>query len=545
MFRQTGFCRRQVDRPRWSINVGRQPSRKELGHEGPAIGNSIAQPTAAAMPANQDGFVGRYDCRSGRRFLRLPESTVQSQRSVPALHADARPGTGDQRARRSLLSWRSRPPPAAGLPPTPPPAVGPPSTVPTSTPLPADKYSPRGGFNLPQSSIDRSKATSPVAGEVKAGGTAIARLSRPKTAATRPATDGQLAAGATAAARQPPRPNHHRTADAETAAADSDRGSRLSPPATTHRSPIPDPRHAENLAFADAPATAQASAENEPDSAADDRSALVTTAGRWSSGGSGSAASTTGAGTSIRIVDPDQPSGGVTDLAMTDHAGLDGGNSGRPNLAESHDSTGTEQDLSSPPGGSAQASLIESSVPAAPAAELAMADSGVVAASWNQPASPAAATGAAPGDSQLGGRPGYGYDPAYGWLRGRLEYSASQRQWKLRYIPIDGTTDQFGGSVVLADGTQTQGLKPGDFVTAQGRVVAASQSGRDFSPRYRSGVGRTGRELIPPPPVSGPSIRPPRASRPRHLSGELGAAVPFCLAAVTAGYWPSSRPDVL
>ncbi len=78
----------------------------------------------------------------------------------------------------------------------------------------------------------------------------------------------------------------------------------------------------------------------------------------------------------------------------------------------------------------------------------------------------------------------YGYDPAYGWLRGRLEYSASQRQWKLRYIPIDGTTDQFGGSVVLADGTQTQGLKPGDFVTAQGRVVAASQSGRAFSPRY-------------------------------------------------------------
>ena len=182
-------------------------------------------------------------------------------------------------------------PPAAGLPPTPPPAVGAPSTVPTSTPMPpADKYSPRGGFNLPQSSIDRSKAATPIAGEVKAGGTAIARLSRPKTGADTSGADGPLAAAgaaATSTTTTAARPT------AETVAGDSDSG-----PTTLAASEVasrPDSSaagSAENLAFADAPAAA--AAENESDRAGDDRSALVATAGRWSSGGSGSTASTTG-----------------------------------------------------------------------------------------------------------------------------------------------------------------------------------------------------------------------------------------------------------
>ncbi|MDZ7617026.1 MAG: hypothetical protein U1E05_08480, partial [Patescibacteria group bacterium] len=42
----------------------------------------------------------------------------------------------------------------------------------------------------------------------------------------------------------------------------------------------------------------------------------------------------------------------------------------------------------------------------------------------------------------------YGFDPSYAWLRGRLEYSQVDRRWKLRYIPVDGNTDQYGGSVV-------------------------------------------------------------------------------------------------
>ena len=139
--------------------------------------------------------------------------------------------------------------------------------------------------------------------------------------------------------------------------------------------------------------------------------------------------------------------------------------------------------------GPARASLIDTTEPTGQTATLARAGSTptVVQTSWNEPAS---ATPASPGRHLRAGNPAarasqaYAYDPSYGWLRGRLEYSASQRQWKLRYIPIDGATDQFGGSVVLADGAATQGLRVGDFVTAQGRVVGASQPGRGFSPSY-------------------------------------------------------------
>ncbi len=62
-----------------------------------------------------------------------------------------------------------------------------PSTMPTN---PGDKYSPPGGYNLPQSSIDRSKVTAPGSGEVKAGGTAIARrsLAKPGSRSNRPST---------------------------------------------------------------------------------------------------------------------------------------------------------------------------------------------------------------------------------------------------------------------------------------------------------------------------------------------------------------------
>ena len=143
-----------------------------------------------------------------------------------------------------------------------------------------------------------------------------------------------------------------------------------------------------------------------------------------------------------------------------------------------------------PGSGPAQASLIGTTEPAEQTATLAMAESAspVIQTSWNETATATSqpAAGAAPRASGPAARPNqaYAYDPSYGWLRGRLEYSASQRQWKLRYIPIDGATDQFGGSVVLADGATTQGLRAGDFVTAQGQVVGASQTGRGFSPRY-------------------------------------------------------------
>ena len=64
----------------------------------------------------------------------------------------------------------------------------------------------------------------------------------------------------------------------------------------------------------------------------------------------------------------------------------------------------------------------------------------------------------------------YGYDPDYGRLRGKLEYSQIDRHWKLRYIPVDGTTDRFGGSVVLPDPKVLTGCQRGDVVEVRGRL---------------------------------------------------------------------------
>ena len=71
----------------------------------------------------------------------------------------------------------------------------------------------------------------------------------------------------------------------------------------------------------------------------------------------------------------------------------------------------------------------------------------------------------------------------YEWLQGKLEYSAGSRQWKLRYIPIDGQTDPYGGSVVLGK-LQLDGAKPGDIVLAQGRIDSTgAKSG--YAPQYQ------------------------------------------------------------
>jgi hypothetical protein len=78
----------------------------------------------------------------------------------------------------------------------------------------------------------------------------------------------------------------------------------------------------------------------------------------------------------------------------------------------------------------------------------------------------------------------YGYDPSYAWLRGRLDFSQIDQQWKLRYIPLDGATDDYGGSVVLTDEPKLAGCERGDFVEIRGQVVPGSPAS-GFSPEYR------------------------------------------------------------
>lgn len=85
--------------------------------------------------------------------------------------------------------------------------------------------------------------------------------------------------------------------------------------------------------------------------------------------------------------------------------------------------------------------------------------------------------------AQFAAQARYGYDPEYRWLRGRLEYSAIDRRWKLRYIPIDGQTDRYGGSVILADEALLAGCERGQFVEVQGHV-GKHDPRAGFAPEY-------------------------------------------------------------
>ncbi len=373
---------------------------------------------------------------------------------------------------------------------------------------PGDKYSPPGGYNLPQSSIDRPKVSEPGTGEVKAGGTAIARRSLAKPARGQSTVDTQLTAGrvtgAGAAAAAAGGVATAAGAD-ETTPADSlaisainhealERDAAASMEAADHK-----PSEGAAVAFADTPEATEgeASAEETRRGQPDGRVSLASTGG-WSSG-TPTEQNLIAQTSTLRILSADDRDSGVSttdDPKLAVQTGADdaAGNdeAGEPSREEYAQNTrGTSPAPEMQEDGPGRASLIPTTEPAEQTATLAMAEStsNVLATSWNEAASatstaaPANGAPRANGPAARASQP-YAYDPSYGWLRGRLEYSASQRQWKLRYIPIDGATDQFGGSVVLADGAATQGLRAGDFVTAQGRVVGASAPGRGFSPRY-------------------------------------------------------------
>lgn len=79
----------------------------------------------------------------------------------------------------------------------------------------------------------------------------------------------------------------------------------------------------------------------------------------------------------------------------------------------------------------------------------------------------------------------YAHDPSYRWLRGKIEYSRTDRRWKLRYIPIDGNPDRYGGSVALAEGTTLADFAAGDFVEVRGQLRTGSQIDWGYAPVYR------------------------------------------------------------
>jgi len=86
--------------------------------------------------------------------------------------------------------------------------------------------------------------------------------------------------------------------------------------------------------------------------------------------------------------------------------------------------------------------------------------------------------------SGFSSRARYGHDPDYRWLRGKLEYSQIERRWKLRYIPIDGATDEYGGSVVFSDSSLLAGCERGDFVEVRGQLGDATPGDGSYAPDF-------------------------------------------------------------
>ncbi|MBN8625907.1 MAG: hypothetical protein J0M17_10485 [Planctomycetes bacterium] len=69
-----------------------------------------------------------------------------------------------------------------------------------------------------------------------------------------------------------------------------------------------------------------------------------------------------------------------------------------------------------------------------------------------------------------GQEPAYGFDTAYSQLNGRLEYSAADGRWLLRYITPGDRTDRLGGVAVLSPNSPITGFRSGDMVSVRGRI---------------------------------------------------------------------------
>lgn len=134
------------------------------------------------------------------------------------------------------------------------------------------------------------------------------------------------------------------------------------------------------------------------------------------------------------------------------------------------------------------ASAVETT-PAPLAAAGRTVDPAVVPASATEPV--AADSPAKPDSATPDNR--YAHDPSYQCLRGKLEFSQIDKAWALRYIPSDGATDSYGGSVVLAMTPQLSGFERGQFVEVHGRLLPPTAGRKTYAAGYEiSQIQRVG-----------------------------------------------------
>jgi hypothetical protein len=75
----------------------------------------------------------------------------------------------------------------------------------------------------------------------------------------------------------------------------------------------------------------------------------------------------------------------------------------------------------------------------------------------------------------------FGFNEGYTQLSGKLEYSAIDGRWLIRYVSPDARPDRYGGVAVLVPSGPMTGFRNGDFVTVQGRLEAAGSSSPVFT----------------------------------------------------------------
>jgi hypothetical protein len=358
----------------------------------------------------------------------------------------------------------SSPPATFGSPPanfSPPPAAAQPY-VPPPAGLNNRYAPPNGGFNYQGTSLDRSKAVDPQSDSARVGSRVVSR-----TVASASPAIAIVPAGA--------------SSDVATAAADTKDAASDAVAATTTAA-----------GAAESAVTSASTAVNNTVAAADDPRVLrasyaepVTTADTARDTATGDAAPSTGAGgSSIRIVVPTSGSVAADATAEADTA-VATASSAADNVQNSANSLAgaagqAVQEITDLPESAASKSP---RMYGAPRSRLVFGRRGPTVAA----AAPAASPDAVPHSVERplsSSAPAYGVDGNYEKLYGKLEYSQSSQQWKLRYIPIDGQTDQYGGSVVLKNNPALQQMNAGAFVVASGRVASEASGKGGFSPQY-------------------------------------------------------------
>ncbi len=173
---------------------------------------------------------------------------------------------------------------------------------------------------------------------------------------------------------------------------------------------------------------------------------------------------------------PSRPSGGTNEVKIVRVVAPAGG-SGSDAVA-SHDEPNRAEPRRLPPSDEA---IDIMDLPPARKSSSPQASRRIALASHQEPASIPESSAPGGASPEQAGR--YAYAPDYRWLKGQLEYSLVDHTWKLRYIPIDGDTDAYGGSVVL-EGSVPAEFQAGEFVTIYGSLSGDAAAGH-FAPKYR------------------------------------------------------------